>query len=221
MTSQLWSRRTLLGGAAGSAALLITSCASKQAKATAAALPPAQPGGARVMIIRHAEKPSGSGGPQGIDVNGNADSHSLTVRGWTRAGALVELFAPATGPMREGLARPTAVYAAGGDGGEGTRPRETAGPVAERLGKTVLTTYGKGSENALAAEVARRTEPTLISWQHEEIPALAAAFGATAPQKWPDDRFDVVWVLTPAGSGWTLTQVPELLLAGDSAEPIK
>ncbi|MER6873458.1 hypothetical protein ABT279_25220, partial [Amycolatopsis sp. NPDC000673] len=106
-------------------------------------------------------------------------------------------------------------------GGEGTRPRETAGPVAERLGKTVLTTYAKGSESALAAEVARRTEPTLISWQHEEIPALAAAFGATTPQKWPDDRFDVVWVLTPAGSGWALAQVPQLLLAGDSAEPIK
>ncbi|WP_246412561.1 hypothetical protein [Amycolatopsis dendrobii] len=133
----------------------------------------------------------------------------------------MELFAPATGAYRTGLAKPTAVYAAGGSGGEGTRPRETAGPLAERLGKTVLTTYAKGSESALAAEVARRTEPTLISWQHEEIPALAAAFGVAAPRKWPDDRFDVVWVLTPAGSGWALSQVPQLLLAGDSAEPIK
>ncbi|WP_406634022.1 hypothetical protein [Amycolatopsis sp. WGS_07] len=211
------SRRTLLSGAAGSAALLITGCAAKQAKA---AVPPGQPGTARVMIIRHAEKPSGSAGPQGIDVNGSPDSHSLTVRGWTRAGALVELFAPASGTVRAGLARPTAVYAAGGSGGEGTRPRETVAPLAERLGETVLTTYAKGSESALAEEVARRTEPTLISWQHEEIPAIVAAFGAVAPRKWPDSRFDVVWVLTPAGSGWTLAQVPQLLLAGDSADPI-
>ncbi|WP_020660380.1 hypothetical protein [Amycolatopsis benzoatilytica] len=217
MTGQVWSRRTLLGGAAGGAALFVAGCASGQGARAAAAPAP----GARVMIIRHGEKPDGSGGPQGIDVNGNADSHSLTVRGWTRAGALVELFDPSTGALRDGLARPTAVYAAGGSGGEGTRPRETATPLAERLGKQLDTTYAKGSESQLAAEVSRRSEPTLISWQHEEIPALAAAFGAPAPQRWPDDRFDLVWVLTPAGSGWTLTQVPQLLLAGDRPDPIK
>jgi hypothetical protein len=42
------------------------------------------------------------------------------------------------------------------------------------------------------------------------------------PQIWPDDRFDLVWVFEPGSTGgsWRLRQVPQLLLAGDRAEPI-
>lgn len=217
----LWSRRKVLGAAAGSAALLVGGCGSS--KQRPAALPPVPAGGTLVMIVRHAEKPAGSGAPQGIDVDGNPDPHSLTVRGWTRAGALVELFAPGAGTIRPGLARPAAVYAAGGAGGEGQRPRETVTPLAARLGVTVTTTFAKGQEAALAAQVARLSGATLISWQHEEIPALAAAFGTISPAppaSWPDNRFDIVWVLTPWGNGWSFTQVLQLLLAGDSADPI-
>ncbi|SFW86373.1 hypothetical protein [Amycolatopsis australiensis] len=217
------SRRTLLGVTAGSAALLTGGCATTE-QAQPAALPPAPAGGTLIMIIRHAEKPAGSGTPQGIDVDGNADPHSLTVAGWTRAGALVELFAPGAGSVRAGLGRPTAIYAAGGTGGEGRRPRETVSPLAARLGLPVTTTFAKGGETALAAEAARRSGVTLISWQHEEIPALTEAFGTVnpaPPHKWPDNRFDIVWILAPAGAGWSFTQVPQLLLAGDSADPIR
>lgn len=216
------SRRTLLGAAAGSAAFLAGGCGTTQ-QVQPAALPPAPAGGPLIMIIRHAEKPAGSGTPQGIDVNGNAEPHSLTVAGWTRAGALVELFAPGAGSLRAGLARPTAIYAAGGTGGEGQRPRETVSPLAARLGLSVTTTFAKGGEAALAAEAAHRPGATLISWQHEEIPALTTAVGTITPappQSWPDNRFDVVWVLAPTAAGWSFTQVPQLLLAGDSADPI-
>ncbi|MGW4528816.1 hypothetical protein [Amycolatopsis sp. NPDC004378] len=216
------SRRTLLGVAAGSTALLAGGCGTTQ-QVQPAALPPAPASGTLIMIIRHGEKPAGSGAPQGIDVDGNTDLHSLTVAGWTRAGALVELFAPGAGSLRAGLARPTAIYAAGGTGGEGQRPRETVGPLAARLGVPVTTTFAKGGEAALAAEVACRSGVTLICWQHEEIPALTTAVGTVGPappQSWPDNRFDVVWVLAPTGAGWSFTQVPQLLLAGDSVDPI-
>ena len=217
------TRRTLFRATAvGGTAALLGGCGSKH-NAKPATLPPAASSGTLIMISRHAEKPGGPGTPQGIDVNGNADAHSLTVRGWTRAGALVELFAPSTGADRPGLARPTAVYAAGGDSGEGQRPRETVTPLAARLGLQVDTGYAKGGEAALAKECADRQGPTLICWQHEEIPAIVAAFGQVTPAppaSWPDDRFDVVWVLTPASSGWALHQVPQLVLDGDSAQPI-
>ncbi len=42
----------------------------------------------------------------------------------------------------------------------------------------------------------------------------------TAPQYWPLDRFDLVWVFDRRGDTWTFTQVPQLLLAGDRPEVI-
>jgi len=41
----------------------------------------------------------------------------------------------------------------------------------------------------------------------------------TAPQEWPKDRFDLVWVfdLDVSTSHYGFGQVPQLLLAGDSA----
>ena len=122
------------------------------------------------------------------------------------------------------MARPNAGYAAGGSGGEGQRPRETVTPLGERLGLQVNTKYSNGSEAALAKECAGLAGATLISWQHEEIPAILAAFGQVTPApptSWPDDRFDLVWVLTPKSGGWSFTQVPQLLLDGDSAEPVR
>ena len=57
------------------------------------------------------------------------------------------------------------------------------------------TRYGKGDEDALVAEAAAQPGPTLICWQHGEIPAIARAFSSvtpTPPTEWPDDRFDVI-----------------------------
>jgi hypothetical protein len=64
-----------------------------------------------IMIVRHAEKPTKSNEQLGIRPNGEHDRHSLSVRGWTRAGAVVGLFAPQHGEPRAGLARPDAIYA--------------------------------------------------------------------------------------------------------------
>ena len=64
----------------------------------------------------------------------------------------------------------------------------------------------------------------LIGWEHKHIPLIANAIlgNATAPQQWPGERFDMVWVFDfDAGNGtWRFSQVPELLMPGDSAEPI-
>lgn len=206
-------------GAIGVSGTLLGGCGATIQNTTPAPLPPPGRSGALIMIIRHGEKPQGTGPPQGIDPNGNPDSHSLTVRGWTRAGALIELFAPGTGAPRPGLARPTAIYAAGGNSGEGQRPRETVTPLATRLGLQIDTRFAKGDETTLAHAAAQRTEPTLICWQHGELPAIAAALAIGPPTIWPDNRFDLIWVLNPATTGWSFQQIPQLLLDGDSAQP--
>lgn len=175
-----------------------------------------------VMIIRHAEKPDGS--EPGVDADGNQDDGSLTATGWDRAHRLVDLFDPARGAPRPGLARPATLYAAGAnDDGEGARTRETVAPLAAALGLPVNTAFGKGEEERLVEHVRTHPGPTLICWSHSGIPTLAQAFPKVTPEppaEWPDDRFDLVWTLTKTSDGWRFTQTPELVLPGDDDHPI-
>jgi hypothetical protein len=177
------------------------------------------------MIIRHGEKPGGSSPLPGVDIQGNpAGKNSLTEVGWDRARHLVDVFDPRVGSVRHGLARPKLIYAAGAnEGGSGERTRETVTPLAQRLGISVNTAFGKGDEDALATEITAQPGPTLICWQHGEIPAIAQAFGSVIPnppRTWPDDRFDVIWTLTATADAWSFAQFPEMVLAGDRAQTI-
>lgn len=185
------------------------------------------PNGTLVMIIRHGEKPGEkkTGDMPGFDEKGNPDDSSLTQTGWERARGLVNVFAPDSGQPRPGLARPVAIFSAGAnEGGEGKRTRETVAPLAKKLGIQPDTSFGKGEEQQLIEKVTSQPGPTLICWQHGEIPAIAAAFGPVSPQPpldWPDDRFDMVWTLTPVRSSWRFDQVPQMVLNGDSSRSFR
>ena len=192
---------------------------------TVAPVPPAAGDGptTMVMVIRHGEKPDGE--EPGVDAAGNPDDSSMTRVGWDRAHGLVDLFDPAQGTPKPGLVRPKTIYAAGvTDDGEGQRTRETVDPLADKLGITAETRYGKGEEEELVEHVLAQPGPTLISWQHSQIPTIAEAFPSvtpTPPSEWPDDRFDVVWTFTKTANGWHFDQVPELVLPQDVATVIE
>ncbi|WP_228563670.1 hypothetical protein [Catenulispora rubra] len=189
-----------------------------------------------LMIIRHAEKPAGSGAPYGLTADGVQDDHSLTIQGWTRAGALVGLFDPrdaSGGPvaLRAGLTRPAVVAAAaaGTGGSNSKRPQETVTPLASALGVTLETQFAVGQEAALAKWLTGPTGPsgpTLVAWEHQHIADIIAGLGQVTPKppaSWPGARFDIVYVFTrvPGTGGWTFTQVPQSLLAGDLSSPIR
>ena len=202
------------------AAITLAGCAPSAGSAdqrTTAADPAGVPVGTVVMVIRHGEKPDGS--TEGIDAEGKPDDSSLTAVGWQRANRLVDLFDPASGQLRPGLARPAAIYAAGAnDAGEGQRTRETVEPLAARLGITVNTDFGKGEEKKLVEQVIDQSGPTLISWQHEGLPAIAKAFPNVTPEPpadWPDETYDVIWTFTRTADGWHFAQLPELVLPQD------
>jgi hypothetical protein len=96
--------------------------------------------------------------------------------------------------------------------------------LATVLGLTLQTEYLKGDEADLAPAAVAATGPVLIAWEHEAIPDIVNAIvgnDTTCPQKWSGSRFDLVWVLdAKSGGGWSFTQVPQLLLSGDSDQPI-
>jgi hypothetical protein len=175
----------------------------------------------KIMLIRHAEKPDGKDG--GVDQKGNADKHDLIVRGWQRAGALVQFFANPRDPNGP-IKRPATLFATE-PGSESKRPLHTVTPLAEFLNLNIDSAIAEGSEDALVKAASAANGVVLIAWHHEKIPAIANLIlqNTSVPQKWPGDRFDVVWIFsrTVASAPWTFSQAPQLLLSGDSANVIK
>jgi hypothetical protein len=176
------------------------------------------------MFIRHAEKPDGTSKAQGVTEDGTENKESLTVRGWQRAGALVRLFCPVSG-ARELL--PGTIFAAEvAHGSKSERPLETVTPLICFLNKNggvkVNEDHPKDDLKGLMADVLTCSGTVLVAWEHKRIPDLVTLLpnAPRVPAKWPDDRFDLVWIFDGAEGGWSFSQKPQLLLWGDSADPI-
>jgi hypothetical protein len=175
---------------------------------------------AKIMLIRHAEKPNGDGDP-GLMPNGAENPRALSATGWKRANALAGLFNPPDGALaRPPLAKPSSLFASGS---ESLRPKQTIAPLAAVLNLSVRT-FLKGQEVELVAAAKGADDPILISWQHEAIPEIAALICSRAddiPPRWPSHRFDLIWAFDLQASGtWRFTQLPELVMPGDSTAPI-
>ena len=104
------------------------------------------------------------------------------------------------------------------------RPYETITPLAKKLGLEININFMEGEEEKMVEDALQKSGIVLICWQHENIttntnggPCIAKYILDTgsynfsqvpqcllygdspdpikgAPDKWPDDRFDVVWV---------------------------
>ncbi len=178
------------------------------------------------MFIRHAEKPAPSMGA-GIDEDGKPDEESLSVRGWQRAGALTQFFRSGDAAQREKMT-PGCIFAAGsGPGSKSNRSMQTVAPLVRQLQESAhikySSSYLKDDGEALMHEVLAETGVILIAWEHKILPSLIGLLpnAPTVPSAWPEHRFDMVWIVEREGEGWRFSQHPQLLLAGDSAEPIK
>ena len=175
-----------------------------------------------VMFLRHAEKPADDGPPLGVDQHGQTDPHSLSVRGWTRAGALAALFDHVPSPDRAGLARPHRVIATKATHEyKSKRERDTAAPTAARLGVDVEDQFSHSDTEAAAASILADDRDALVVWHHGSMPQLLAQFPLAdpdaVPKAWPDDRFDLIWCLrrTPDGD-YAFSVAAQDLLADDA-----
>ena len=147
---------------------------------------------ARIMIIRHAEKPD-PGKTLGVSPTGHEDPRSLSVRGWQRAGALVALFGPErlrrANPL---LATPTAIFASRptrtvtirsrprgasvGSGGADDGAAPIPGQQRGQLRDLVIGDAGEHiGEPGLRIDLI---EPCRLNERQHEGGALAAAIGA-------------------------------------------
>jgi broad specificity phosphatase PhoE len=174
-----------------------------------------------IFIIRHGEKPPPG---HGVDAGGKQDEHSLVPLGWQRAGALATLFAG----KRAAFPEPTELIAPKyAKDASRERTHQTITPLAALLGVEIESPYKEGKEKKLAGKVAAATSGvTLICWEHDHLPAIAANIptppGTAIPASWPGKRFDVVWCFAlDSDSGvYEFSQVPQMLLHGDRDTPI-
>ncbi|MBV9548692.1 MAG: histidine phosphatase family protein [Alphaproteobacteria bacterium] len=175
------------------------------------------------MIIRHAEKHQHGLG-HGVDLSGHSARHELTVQGWQRAGALVQFFS-APRPHSP-IATPRSIFASDATReSPSLRAMHTAGPLAEALGVTVNHDFAEGEEDRLAEAVRNAPSPALIVWHHGCIVPLTqqiAGHAIDCPKSWPDERFDMVWILERKDlhAPWHFSQFAQCLLAGDRPEVI-
>jgi len=181
----------------------------------------------RIMIIRHAEKHHNGAPDRGVSIHGFHTKHELTVRGWQRAGALVRYFAPVGGLHAPSpVSTPKTIFAsAATPRSPSRRALRTVEPLAHALGVAIDDRFAEGQEAEVAAAALQAPSPVLISWHHSHIVILARVIAGAdleAPTIWPEERFDVVWVLDrDDGAGaWRFSQVPQLLLGYDRPEVI-
>ena len=196
-------------------------------------------GPSQVFIIRHGEK---VGDPKKDDDGGR----NLSIQGSARAAAVPSLFAPAlpqpscklhiksgefVGLYRQiplkgkapRFATPNFIFATQ-NSKHSKRPVETVTPLAIALNLPLndgfADTEAEISEmaNAILNDFAFAGKAVLICWHHGKIPAVAKALGVAKPPKWDGKIFDRVWQITfPKGKA-SLTDLPQMLLYGDSAK---
>jgi hypothetical protein len=210
--------------------------ASTTHKPTAHTQPPTA-----ILIIRHGEKPPDSDGhpasahhpagpPFGVEIDGTQNADSLIPQGWQRAGGLATFFAPSDGIFPSPLVtRPTIVAVPHYADAPKHRTYQTVWPLAAKLGTKPTVTVPVGHESELASWVLQQSgQIVLVCWEHQHIEDLTNTLGpviagGNVPGPWPSDRFDIVVALTAdpgSADQYLCTQVPQLLLAGDSSQPI-
>ena len=165
---------------------------------------------ARVILLRHAEKPPGE-----------SNVH-LSERGESRARALVALLearsvlgtnGPAAALFAPKITRQ----------GHSRRPYETLEPLAEHLKLSIQTAYSPSDYAALAKHVLSDPgldgKTVIVCWIHDYLPALAKALGVKPePARWKGSIYDRVWVITYQDHHAVLADLPQRLLPGDSAK---
>jgi len=177
----------------------------------------------RIMLIRHAEKPTD--GISGVDLAGRSDADSLSPLGWQRAGALARFFFPRSESDASPISIPDAIFATGiGPGNTSKRSIQTASPLAKLLDQNrsvpLITKYLRDDLDDLVEDVRTREGCVLIVWEHKALASIVEKLtsGMHRPPEWDDACFDTVWILDAKDWGWTFSEMSQELLLGDNTD---
>ena len=167
----------------------------------------AQP--AKIIIIRHAEKPP------------DDSKESLSLKGQERAMALVPYLTEMLG-AKDKATLPFLFATKIGRKKPDNHTHETLAPLARQLGARIRAPYANSEYEALARELltdrAYEGRTVLICWTHTRIPGLASALGVSPElPAWDENVFDRALVVTFEGGKAKMENLPQKLLYGDSS----
>ena len=164
-------------------------------------------GPARVIVIRHGEKPE-----QGSELNERGRQRARALVAYFQNEAAVVVFGP-----------PAAVYAMAPKGPDGSvRAIQTVQPLADNLGLKIRQDFKKKQidqlVSAIMADRSLEGRMVLVCWEHAVIPDIIKAFGwKDGPDKWSGGVYDRAWTLDFAGGKPTaFKDLPQHVLDGDS-----
>jgi hypothetical protein len=161
---------------------------------------------ATIYLIRHAEKLTDK-------------RPDLAPDGYVRASLIPKLFMLSEGDSRVPLPRPDFLFATARSKNS-NRPVETITPLSDALNEPVShdvldDDFADLAKLLLSGRFAGKV--ALVAWHHGKLPEFAMALGATPPYaKWPDTQFDRIWRIDYKNGKATLTDLPMLLMPGDS-----
>lgn len=181
-------------------------------------VPPVTHRAKRVLIvIRHAEKDDNK--------DGKDDTlHELSKAGRSRALKIRDAFQDPDWLAAKGLYKPDRLIVSKGST-KSLRPKQTLDPYQLATGLPMNTRYDfEAQEPEVGHWLAQRLDVTLVCGEHSALINMCKAFGVSAPKlpsSWPDARFDMIWKFeSDDGNNWRFTQIPQLLMPGDSSKPI-
>ena len=223
-----FDRRSAIGLSASAVlGAALTACSTRGGEQPGATAPAGAAGPDRLMFIRHGEEPgSHRTAPNGVTEAGDVDPTSLSVRGWTRAGALVALFDPRSAegqqlPTRPELSRPSTIFACDPAQSLSKRSLQTVTPLAAALNVAVDRRFTSTQTAQVADALSAVTGSTLVAWKHEYFSDIISRLPGVTPAAppWPSGRYDLIYVLTRDGDRWRFAQFAQMLLAGDGPAP--
>lgn len=153
-------------------------------------------GPARIVILRHAEKPA-------------SRLPHLALRGRMRAIGLSKLLPK--------IVKPDFVFASTSTR-HSARPYQTIRPAADKLQLDVRTTYADRDTKKIVKDFRRKEfegKTILMCWHHGMMPKLIRQLGHEPPyDPWPEDLYDRIISIDSDG----IRNLPQRLLFGDTMD---
>ena len=139
-----------------------------------------QDDGLKVVLIRHAEKPT--------------EGYQLSCQGVNRANAL-----PPVLYAKFGL--PGVIYVAQSNTTQHSRMRQTITPFAKKYGLGLNSEYKVSDIKGVTKNIFRQKGTVLVVWEHKGLEDIAKQLGVKEKLKWSSDDFDSIWIITFSKKG--------------------